>query len=198
MSKTSHDKPIDYYLNRRYPFLVHASEDGGYVAEIEELPGCATQADTLKEVEQNIEEARRAWMEVAYEEGLEIPPPRTETEYSGKFIMRVPRTLHRELAEAASRENTSLNQYVLFLLSSGTALRSIQTSVRETLWQQRGTAAQHFILAASRQPATEWVVGTGTIECMNLTVKQRSRSVMGENMREIEQLGEELMKKVAA
>lgn len=193
MSKTSHDKPLDHYLNRRYPFLVHASEDGGYVAEIEELPGCVTQAETLQEVEERIEDARRAWIEVAYEDGLEIPPPRTETEYSGKFIVRVPKTLHRELAEAASRENTSLNQYVLFLLSSGTVGRTIHMPVGEADSQRKGMVAQGIVLASSGQLVTKWVVGTGTMECTNLQAKRPSRSLVQQLMKTQEE-----MRKVAA
>jgi HTH-type transcriptional regulator/antitoxin HigA len=38
--------------------------------------------------------------------------------YSGRFLMRVPRHLHAELARHAKRQGVSLNQYVLYLLAA--------------------------------------------------------------------------------
>ena len=42
---------------------------------------------------------------------------RSEDRYSGKFVVRVPKSLHRSLAAAAEREGVSLNQYALYKLS---------------------------------------------------------------------------------
>lgn len=42
---------------------------------------------------------------------------RSMEDYSGKLVIRLPRSLHKELAEAASREGVSLNQYMLYKLS---------------------------------------------------------------------------------
>ena len=63
------------------------------------------------------EEIRTLWIETAYDQGLEIPTPSCREAYSGKFNVRLPRSLHRFLAESAEREGVSLNQYVLMLLS---------------------------------------------------------------------------------
>ena len=114
---------LQVHLNRTYAFLVHPAEEGGYVAEIPELPGCITQAETLEELERNIEDARKAWIEVAFEQGLDIPMPRQEEVYSGRFVVRVPKSLHRSLAEEAAGEGTSLNQYVLTLLASRSTVK---------------------------------------------------------------------------
>lgn len=115
--KIKEAKGLEFYLNKHYPFIVYPAEEGGYVAEIEELVGCITQGETLEEVSQRIEDARHAWIETAYEDGVEIPLPRMEEEYSGKFIVRLPKYLHRRLAEQAIREGVSLNQYIVSLLS---------------------------------------------------------------------------------
>ena len=37
--------------------VVHEAEEGGYWAEVPAVPGCVTQADTLKELRKNIHEA---------------------------------------------------------------------------------------------------------------------------------------------
>ena len=38
-------------------------------------------------------------------------------EYSGKLVLRIPRSLHKALKEAAEIEGVSLNQYMLYKLS---------------------------------------------------------------------------------
>lgn len=108
---------LEYYLNLKYPITIHVAPEGGYVAEIEDLPGCLAQGETLAEAYKLIEEARRMWLEVAYEDGLDIPLPRDEEQYSGKFNVRVPKNLHRKLDRMAKREGVSLNQYIVSTLS---------------------------------------------------------------------------------
>lgn len=67
---------------------------------------------------ENIEEARQLWIETAYEsDKREIPLPMVEQEYSGKFVLRIPKSLHRRLAEAAQADGVSLNQYTRAALS---------------------------------------------------------------------------------
>lgn len=129
MKKANEIKNLDYYLNKHYPFVVYPADEGGYVAEIEELPGCITQGETLEEVSKRIEDARRGWVEVAYEDGIEIPLPRTEEEYSGKFLVRLPKYLHRRLSEEAIREGASLNQHVVTILSAGSSINEIISKV---------------------------------------------------------------------
>jgi len=112
-------KPLIDYLNKDYPVVVYRAPEGGYVAEIEDLPGCITEGDTLDEAFERIEDARRAWIEVAYEDGQDIPLPRIEQRYSGKFMTRTTKSLHRKLAELATREGVSLNHIVQSILSAG-------------------------------------------------------------------------------
>jgi len=112
-------RELEYYLNLRYPVTVHQDPEGGFVAEIEELHGCMTQAETLDEIFKAIEDARQLWIKTAYNEGQDIPLPRDMEKYTGKFLVRIPRGLHRDLARAAKREGVSLNQYVTSLLASG-------------------------------------------------------------------------------
>ena len=51
--------------------IVHAEPTGGYWAEVTFMPGCVTQAETLKELEDNLIEAVSAWIETTFEQGLE-------------------------------------------------------------------------------------------------------------------------------
>jgi len=113
---------LEYYLSLKYPVSLTPDVTGGYVAEMEDLPGCFSQGDTPEEAFANIEEARQLWIEVAYEDGQEIPLPRTEEAYSGKFNVRIPKSLHRKLDLMADREGVSLNQYLMFSLARSVGL----------------------------------------------------------------------------
>ena len=119
MKRNTLRKDLDFYLNLHYPVTIYADPDVGFVAEIEELPGCMTQAETLEEVFGAIEDARHGWIQVAYSNGQDIPLPRDLEEYSGKILIRIPKGLHRALACTARREGVSLNQYISSLLAGG-------------------------------------------------------------------------------
>ncbi len=112
-------KPLEYYLSLKYPVSIEEAPEGGYFIQIKDLPGCYSQGETVEEALENIEEARRLWMESMYEDGNEIPLPgsQTEKQYSGKFNVRIPKSLHRKLDEMAEREGVSLNHYLVSTLS---------------------------------------------------------------------------------
>ncbi|PIP49084.1 MAG: toxin-antitoxin system HicB family antitoxin [Chloroflexi bacterium CG23_combo_of_CG06-09_8_20_14_all_45_10] len=119
MRNDTERKDLKFYLDLRYPVTIHPDPEGGYVAEIEELPGCMTQAETIDEAFEAIEDARQVWIKGTYEMGQDIPLPRDMEEYSGKILVRIPKSLHRTLAHAAKREGVSLNQYIASLLAAG-------------------------------------------------------------------------------
>lgn len=112
-------KTIKYYLSLPYKVVLYPAKEGGYVVEIPELPGCISQAETREKALTMIEDAKSAWIEVALEMGKEIPKPVVEEEsFSGKFVLRLPKSLHKDLAKRAKDENVSLNQLATYLLSS--------------------------------------------------------------------------------
>lgn len=95
-------------------------DDDLIAARVPELPGCFASGATWEEAHANLEEALRTWLTSAVELGSEIPAPRGAEEleeYSGRFSVRVPRSLHRRLAERAASEDCSLNQLVATLLA---------------------------------------------------------------------------------
>lgn len=97
-----------------------ADEDGGgWAAEVPELPGCFSDGETPEGALVNVRDAILGWIEIAKEDGKEIPQPSVgiEPQYSGKFTVRVPKTLHKKLVEKANQENVSLNQLVNSLIS---------------------------------------------------------------------------------
>jgi antitoxin HicB len=61
------------------------------------------------------------WLETAAEMGQDLPAPTFPEEFSGKFNVRMPRSLHRDLVHLAADEGVSLNQLVVSLLSDRSA-----------------------------------------------------------------------------
>jgi antitoxin HicB len=117
----------------KYPIEVFWSEeDEGYIATVPDLLGCSAWGTTEAEAIAQAHDASTAWIKAAKAAGRTIPepsPPLADANYSGRFLMRVPRHLHAELARTAKREGVSLNQYVLYLLA---AKQSEKQAVRKT------------------------------------------------------------------
>ena len=118
------EKNLEYYLNLPYTIeLTPDPEDGGWVVSVKELPGCLSQGDTIEEAMEMIRDAMSGWIEVCLEDGVPIPEPRSDEQFSGKFQVRVPRSLHRKLVETANTEGVSLNQFINVALAE--ALHSV-------------------------------------------------------------------------
>lgn len=90
-----------------------------WVAESTELKGCAAQGDTLDEAITLFEEMEEEWLETAVKYGIPIPKQRiTENvEYSGVISLRLGKTLHRKIAEAANEDGVSINKFITCALS---------------------------------------------------------------------------------
>ena len=71
-----------------------------------------TEGDNAAEMLVMLEDAKKAWIEVALDRKITIPEP-TSDEFSGKFNIRVPKFLHRKLVYKAREENVSLNRIIL-------------------------------------------------------------------------------------
>lgn len=110
-------KNLNYYLGLSYSIRLKENEDGSYFAEIEELPGCITEGDTPKEALKMLEDAKKVWLKVALKRKINIPEP-TPEEFSGKFNVRLPKSLHRKLAYKARHEKVSLNTLITTALAS--------------------------------------------------------------------------------
>ena len=105
-------KTIDYYMNLPYKLeIVPDLDEGGYIARYPELPGCITVGNSLEETVRNVLDAKREWLTAALEDGNTINEPISLEEYSGQFKLRIPKSLHRSLAEHSKAEGISMNQY---------------------------------------------------------------------------------------
>jgi hypothetical protein len=88
----------------------------------------------------NLEKVKHAWMESGLAAALDVPEPRQIEDYSGKVLVRMPRSLHRRLFEQSAAEQVSLNQYIVSLLSYGTGSnRAFTTTAQVTQAARRAT-----------------------------------------------------------
>ena len=111
------------YLKLPYRMeIVEDQAEGGYTVSFPELPGCITCRETIESALKNAEDAKKTWLEAVLEDGGEVPEPDSLKDYSGQFKLRIPKSLHRSLAEHSKREGISMNQYCLYLLSMNDAL----------------------------------------------------------------------------
>lgn len=114
------NEKLQHYMNLKYEMVIEPSEDG-YVVYIPDLPGCITQCDTQAEIMPMIEDAKKSWLEIALEDGAVIPLPKTVKDYSGKFNLRLPKSLHKRLSDRAKLENVSINQLATYYIAEGLA-----------------------------------------------------------------------------
>jgi len=105
-------RDLNYYLALPYTIQITREDETTWFARVVELPGCMTEGDTPEEVADMIQDALASWLAVALEDGRLIPEPQAAETYSGRFVVRVPRTLHQQLVEAAQQEGVSLNQFI--------------------------------------------------------------------------------------
>ena len=118
-------KTLNEYMKMPYRMeIVEDEEEGGFVVSYPDLPGCITCGETIESVVQNALDAKRTWIEAALEERIEIYEPDSLENYSGQFKLRIPRSLHRSLAEHSQKEGISMNQYCIYLLTKNDAVFS--------------------------------------------------------------------------
>jgi predicted RNase H-like HicB family nuclease len=113
-------KTVKSYLELPYNIMIrHIVDEGGnyYFATVLEFDGCMSDGTTYQEAFENIHEAMAGWIETKLANGFPVPSPVGDDTYSGKFVVRLPKTLHARLAIEANKEGVSLNQYALYKLS---------------------------------------------------------------------------------
>ncbi len=122
-----------------YPFEAYAhivrplteEEGGGFLITFPDLPGCMSDGETIEEAIENGRDAFMGWIAVQANLEREIPKPAWRPEddrtfpstVSGKFIQRVPKTIHAKLVQRAKAEGVSLNTLVLTFIAEGIGRR---------------------------------------------------------------------------
>jgi antitoxin HicB len=113
-----------------YPVTLVHEDDDQWAATIDALPGCTARGATPDEAVDRAGEAMTAWLAAARREGKEVPEPKTAQSHSGRLLLRMPQTLHAELARVAEREKVSLNQFITDVLAGALGWRTTGQKAR--------------------------------------------------------------------
>lgn len=114
--------PVEDYRFEIRP--LSRAEGGGFLISFPDLPGCVSDGETISEAVRRGKEAFQSWVSARVQDRIPVPEPsrpeeRSLGEYSGRFVQRIPRSLHAELAARAEAEGVSLNSLVLALIANG-------------------------------------------------------------------------------
>ena len=99
---------------------------GGGLIEFPDLPGCISDGETIEETIENGQDAVESWIWAAKEVGRDIPEPGALEAQSGKWVQRVPKSLHLRLVKQAEKEGVSLNTLVVSMVSEELGKRTIK------------------------------------------------------------------------
>ncbi len=123
-------KDLKYYTSLEYPMVVKKDiEEKVYIIEFPDLPGCIAHGKTVSGAVKLAQNVKESWIELALSLGRDIPEPKAEEEYSGRFSLRLPKDLHKRLSDQATTENRSLNQHCIILLSERSRALDIDSSI---------------------------------------------------------------------
>ena len=115
---------LNEYLEKGYTIEVvpiPQEKGGGFMARLPELGRLAIigDGDSIQEAIADLEISKRELFAEYLKEGVKIPEPsKKEESYSGKFVLRVPKSLHRDLVTDAKDNGMSLNHYCSYLLTA--------------------------------------------------------------------------------
>lgn len=119
--------PFEAYAHIISPL---SDEDGGgFLITFPDLPGCMSDGETEAEAVENGRDAFIAVVSALADMGRDIPAPSFSPDdaaapsASGKFVARVPKSIHAKLTSRAKAEGVSLNTLVLTLIAEGLGRR---------------------------------------------------------------------------
>lgn len=122
------------YLGAPYVrMIIPNAEEGGYLAEVLELPGCITDGDTPEEAYRNLEDAMAGWITASLDTNRPIPDAVGDKEYSGHFPLRMSTELHRAAALRALQEGVSLNQWIAGAIAGKVAKENLAEDLADQI-----------------------------------------------------------------
>jgi antitoxin HicB len=105
-----------------YPFEIRPlskTEGGGFLVSYPDFAECIADGETIDEAIANGRDALVATIATLEAKGFAAPKPNSGGVASGKFVARVPKSVHAELSARAKAEGVSLNALVLAFLAEG-------------------------------------------------------------------------------
>ncbi|MBK6759041.1 MAG: type II toxin-antitoxin system HicB family antitoxin [Moraxellaceae bacterium] len=111
--------PFEAYTHVVRPLTTE--EGGGFLISFPELSGCISDGETVEEAIINGRDVFACYVSALIDMGREVPAPNSNADVSGKFLVRLPKSLHAQLANRSKREGVSLNTLVVSYVAAGVA-----------------------------------------------------------------------------
>ena len=130
----------EYLLQPYSRVVIPDSETKTFAAYIAEFPGCVAQGESLTDALIQLEEVAQEWVDASLRAGHTIPEPIGVNGYSGKFALRLPRSLHREAAKISESEGVSLNQFFVSAIAQCVGAKTLYRTLATRIEKQLQTA----------------------------------------------------------
>jgi RNA polymerase sigma-B factor len=128
-TSTARASAAQRYLDLPYHISVVVDPEGGrWTAQVDELPGCVGRGDSLEQAVRSVRGAMEEWIARELAKRRPIPQPRPDSRHSGRLLLRMPQSLHGQLAQAAESQQVSLNRFIVRSLTRAVGLRRAQES----------------------------------------------------------------------
>lgn len=114
-------------MNKMYEYEFNVFKYGeDWICEFPDLRGCTGVGDTEAEAVEDGLVAKELWLADYFEEHGTYPEPSDvrSREYSGNFMVRGTKSLHRELSIVAKNEGVSLNALCCQILSVAVGMKN--------------------------------------------------------------------------
>ncbi len=110
-----------------YPFELRPltnEEGGGYLVSFPDFNECIADGETVEEAIAEGYQSVAAVIATLSERGLPVPEPGSYGAYSGKFVQRLPKSIHARLQSRARQEGVSLNTLAVTYITEGLARKA--------------------------------------------------------------------------
>ena len=129
IAKATPPFPFEAYSHVVSP--LQPEDGGGFMFTTPDIPGVMADGETMDEAIADGRQAFENTVSALLDMGREVPAPALRGEdfapiaASGRFVSRVPRSIHAQLVMRAKREGVSLNTLVLSLIAEGLGRRDV-------------------------------------------------------------------------
>jgi predicted HicB family RNase H-like nuclease len=159
----AHRAIVAKLLAQPYSRVLIPQEDGRFTAEILEFPGCVAEGADPEAAYAKLEAAAESWLLSCLANETAVPPPLTNYEVSGRFALRLPRSLYVRASKASAREGISLNQYVTAAVAEKLGAQDVVQKLHHVLSMFKDLAHDHqvgLISFAANTPAANTLVAS--------------------------------------
>ena len=105
-----------------YPFEIRPlsqNEGGGFLISYPDFAECISDGETVEDALKNGQDALKASIAALKAKDFPVPVANSGGIASGKFVARVPKTIHAQLTARARTEGVSLNTLVVTFIAQG-------------------------------------------------------------------------------